>query len=100
MKFYSILKSALKSIMKNKLRSSLTIDGYDLNTSFKKTNTTYFINVDNNVSNININAIAEDDSAKVTVYGNNNIKSGKNKVLISVTSENGNVRFYRVFVNK
>ena len=53
-----------------------------------------------NVSNININAIAEDDSAKVTVYGNNNIKSGKNKVLISVTSENGNVRFYRVFVNK
>ena len=84
----------------NNYLSSLTIDGYDLNTSFKKTNTTYFINVDNNVSNININAIAEDDSAKVTVYGNNNIKSGKNKVLISVTSENGNVRFYRVFVNK
>ena len=84
----------------NNYLSSLTIDGYDLNTSFKKTNTTYFINVDNNVSNININAIAEDDNAKVTVYGNNNIKSGKNKVLISVTSENGNVRFYRVFVNK
>ena len=82
----------------NNYLKSLKIKGIELNTSFNKENTTYFIKV-TNTSNLKITATAEEDSAKVTVVGNDNIKQGTNKILISVTAENGDIRYYRIFVN-
>lgn len=84
----------------NNYLSSLTVDGYDLSTTFTKTNTTYFVNINSDVSSINITAVPEESSAKVTVYGNQNIESSKSKILISVTAENGSVRIYRLYVTK
>ena len=59
---------------------------------------TYFINT-NNTNSFNVIATAEDSTAKVCIVGNDNIQSGNNKILISVTAENGNIRYYRIFVN-
>ena len=74
------------------------IEGIELNTTFNKENGTYFVNT-SNTDNINIVATAEDSSAKVNITGNDNIQNGNNKILISVTAENGDVRYYRIFVN-
>ena len=82
----------------NNYLKNLKIKGIELNTSFNKENTTYFIKV-TNTSNLKITATAEDDSAKVAVVGNDNLKQGTNKILISVTAENGEIRYYRIFVN-
>ena len=82
----------------NNYLKSLKIKGIELNTSFNKENTTYFIKV-TNTSNLKITATAEDSSAKVAVVGNDNLKQGTNKILISVTAENGDIRYYRIFVN-
>ena len=82
----------------NNYLKSLIIKGIELNTSFNKENTTYFIKV-TNTSNLKITATAEDSSAKVAVVGNDNLKQGTNKILISVTAENGDIRYYRIFVN-
>ena len=82
----------------NNYLSKLEIDGIELNTSFNKENGTYFINTDN-TNTINIVAIAEDSTAKINIAGNDTIKNGNNKILISVTAENGDVRYYRIFVN-
>ena len=82
----------------NNYLKKLKVKGLDLNTTFNKENTTYFVNV-NGTSSIKITAIAEDDSAKVTVAGNDSISEGTNKILIIVTAENGDVRYYRIFVN-
>lgn len=82
----------------NNYLAKLEIEGINLNTSFNKENGTYFIDI-NNTSTINITAIAEDSEARVYITGNDNIQNGNNKILISVTAENGEVRYYRVFVN-
>ena len=82
----------------NNYLEKLEVEGKELNTSFNKENDTYFIDI-NNTNTINVTAIAEDSTAKVYITGNDNIESGNNKILISVTAENGDVRYYRIFVN-
>lgn len=82
----------------NNYLKELKVKGIDLNTNFNKENTTYFVNV-TNTSSLNITSTAEDNSAKVVVTGNDNIREGTSKILIAVTAENGNVRYYRIFVN-
>ncbi len=84
----------------NNYLSSLEIDGYDILPDFSKTCQTYFIEVGSDVSSITITATAEDENAKVTLYGNEDLSEGENKVLVSVTAENGTVRFYRIYVTK
>ena len=84
----------------NNYLSTLEIINLNIIPQFSKTNTTYFINVENNVTQININAQAEDESATVNIYGNDNLQEGENKVLISVTAENGEVKTYRIYVTK
>ena len=82
----------------NNYLSNLEVEGVELNTSFNKEKGTYFIKT-NNTNSLNITATAEDSTAKVCITGNENIQSGSNKILISVTAENGNIRYYRIFVN-
>ncbi|MBQ9625399.1 MAG: hypothetical protein IJR47_04745, partial [Clostridia bacterium] len=81
----------------NNYLSTLEIEGISLNTNFNKENTTYFITVQDKES-LSINTVAEDENAKVYITGNSGLAKGDNKVLISVTAENGAVRHYRVFV--
>lgn len=84
----------------NNYLKKLSVNGYTLNRKFCKENTTYFITVDEKTEEIEIKAIAEDDEAIVCIYGNKELKSGTNKILITVTAENGNIRNYRVYVTK
>lgn len=84
----------------NNYLSSLILENYDINPEFSKTNTTYFLTVNNDVENINIEAIAESEEAKINIYGNENLETGKNKILITVTAENGDVKTYRIYVEK
>ncbi len=91
-------KQATYNGSNNNYLSKLEIDGIELNTSFNKENETYFIKTDN-TNTINIVAKAEDSTAKINIAGNDNIQNGNNKILISVTAENGDVRYYRIFVN-
>ncbi|MBO5397971.1 MAG: cadherin-like beta sandwich domain-containing protein [Clostridia bacterium] len=84
----------------NNYLNSLVVDGYDLNKTFSKDNSTYFINVAKDTESIKITATAEETTAKVCIYGNADLSNSSNKILISVTAENGNVRNYRIYVNK
>ncbi len=84
----------------NNYLSELSIEGYSLNKNFSKENSTYFVTVENNVETLKISAVEEDDTADLCIYGNENLKSGTNKILISITAENGNVRNYRIYVTK
>ena len=84
----------------NNYLSSLVVEGYELNKTFNKESATYFVTVDSSVINVSIEATAEDSNATVCVSGADNLKTGTNKVLISVTSESGVVRTYRIYVTK
>lgn len=84
----------------NNYLSELSMDNYELNKDFNKESSTYFVTVDKDVSDIKINVIAEDDSSIVCITGNTNLGSGTNKILITVTAENGSVRNYKIYVTK
>lgn len=84
----------------NNYLNSIIIDGCTLTKEFRKDNSTYFTTVENNVNSLSINANPEDLNAKVSIYGAEELNEGINKVLISVTAENGNVRTYRIYINK
>ena len=82
----------------NNYLSSLSVDGYSLDKDFNKENSTYFVKTNSNVTSLNVEALAEDANAAVYVSGADNLKSGLNKILVSVTSESGQVRTYRIYV--
>ena len=84
----------------NNYLTSLSVDGVEFKSAFKKTTQTYFANVDSNVSNVVVNAVAEDSSAIVTVYGSKNLVDGKNKILITVTADDGSTRTYKIYITK
>lgn len=82
----------------NNYLTSLTIEDAQLTTDFNKEKSTYFATVEN-MEEITVTANVEDSSSKVAITGTN-LKNGENKVLISVTAENGDVRYYRIYVTK
>lgn len=84
---------------RNNYLSNLEISNFTLKNEFKKTTQTYFAEVEN-VDSIDVTATAEDSSANVKIFGNSDLKTGINKVLIQVTAENGDIRNYKIFVNK
>lgn len=84
----------------NNYLATLSADDYKLDPKFHKTNTTYFLTVGAEVEEISVNAKAEDKKAIAIVTGNTDLKPGLNKVLISVTAENNDVRCYRIYVTK
>lgn len=83
----------------NNYLSSLNFEGYELNRKFSKENDTYFLTVNSDISFINLTAEAEDNKATIKVYGNEDLQKN-NKILITVTAENGNTRNYRIYLNK
>lgn len=90
------------SISKNDYRStnnnleSLSIEGYNL--IFDKERLSYTLIVDNAVTSVNINAVAEDDKAKVTGTGTKSLKIYSNVFNIVVTAENTVTKTYSVNV--
>lgn len=71
---------------KNNNLASIKVDGYDL---VKVDNNNYTLKVQNDVSNINVNATAEDAKTKITGTGKHDLKVGENTIEIVLTSESG-----------
>ena len=79
---------------------SIKIDGYKLSSNFSKNKTSYSLKVPYDVKNINITATPQDDSANVTIDGNNNLKVGNNKVTLTVKAQNGKQKKYTINVKR
>lgn len=85
----------------NNYLKTLSITGVEFKNEFKKTTADYFARLDDDdLEKVTVNAVAEDSSAIVTIYGNTNLKDGKNKIIINVTADNGDVRTYRIYLTK
>lgn len=78
----------------NNYLSSLTVEGYTLDSEFKKDKEEYSIVVENDVTKIKINTQLDDSSAKVEGSGEVEVKEGSNKLEIKVTAEDGSTRTY------
>lgn len=76
----------------------LEISGYEID--FERNTYEYKISVDSDVTELDIRAVAEDTGSRVEITGNENFKVGENIVTITVTAENGEIREYKLIVDK
>ena len=84
----------------NKALSSLTINGYTLTPEFSSDITEYTLNVPDDVTSLEIDAVPEDDNAEVEITGNDGLLDGVNTVEIRVIAEDGTARTYTISVTK
>ena len=84
----------------NKALSSLTINGYTLTPEFSSNITEYTLNVPEDVTSLEIDAVPEDDNAEVEITGNDGLLDGVNTVEIRVIAEDGTARTYTISVTK
>ena len=83
----------------NKLEA-LEVVGYKLSPSFSPNVTSYAIeNVPYDVSSLNVKASAVDDDAKINITGKN-LDVGVNTVKVNVTAPNGDVKTYKINVER
>ena len=83
----------------NNYLKKLSVEGYEFTTDFSKENDTYFMKIEEEKKSLTITAIAEEDETQICIYGNEEVKDG-DKILVSITAENGNVRTYRIYITK
>lgn len=84
----------------NKALKSLAVEPAGLDPEFNKDTTNYTLTVEQDVTSLKINAEAEDEKAKVSISGNENLQEGDNTVKIVVTAEDGTARTYTIIVTK
>jgi hypothetical protein len=77
----------------------LMVKGYSFTQTFDKTCDTYFLTAEKGTRKLKVKAKAQDDDATVVISGAKKLKSGRNKILITVTSESGTVRTYRIYAD-
>lgn len=82
------------SYSKDNYLKSLKVDGYDLTPSFNKETLEYSLELENDIREIKVSATPNDSKADVDGTGKHELSEGENKITISVTAENGNVRNY------
>lgn len=78
--------------------ASLQISPGTLEPAFSYSTTSYFVQVEEDVTSMVVSATAEDEKAYVEVWGANLIEPGENTVRITVTAENGAVKVYNIRV--
>lgn len=80
---------------------SLVVENHELIPSFSSSNTSYTMQVTNDITDLNITAEAEDEKATVSIKGEKDLKEGENIVTISVTAEDGTtIKNYEIKVTK
>lgn len=83
----------------NKL-SSLSVKDYNINEKFDENTLDYTLSIPFEVENLDINATAADENAKVEIKGADDLKVGENVITITVTptDEEGEVKIYNITV--
>ena len=78
----------------------IIIKGATLSPSFDPTILEYTTTVGGGVDKLDIKAIPRNDGSTVEIIGNENLKEGKNTVLVKVTDKNGFSKYYTIEVEK
>ncbi len=84
----------------NNLLSALSVSAGGLTPTFQRFTESYDVTVENSVSSINVNATAVDSRATVDGTGDYALDVGNNEIKIKVTAQNGDIRTYRIHVNR
>lgn len=84
----------------NSYLKTLQVNQEGLSPNFNKSKTNYSITIGQNISSLNVTALPEDSTAKVSVTGNTGLKNGDNKIYVTVTAQDGTKKVYTITVTK
>jgi hypothetical protein len=84
----------------NAYLKTLEISPKGLEPDFDRNVYEYSLNVGNDIGNLIITADPEDEKAKVSISGNDFLKEGENKVIVTVLAESGDIIEYTINVNR
>lgn len=84
----------------NELKDITIGGGVTLSPSFDPDILDYTTTVDGDTDKLDITAIPKSDGSTVEIIGNDNLKEGKNTVLIKVTDKEGFTKYYSIEVEK
>ena len=84
----------------NKDLKSLEVEGYELTPEFSADVTQYSLTIDENVDVLKVEAVADDEKAKVEITGNDNLLIGENTIEIKVIAEDETEKTYKINVTK
>ena len=93
-------KQAEYDKLRNRNLKTLTVSGYDINPVFNKNTVEYYLTVSNDVTSLKVTALPENDAVKVTITGDTDLKGIENDILITVKSEKGLTKTYKIHVTK
>lgn len=82
------------------LLKSLQVNQEGLSPNFTPEQFNYSLFVKDSLETLNINAIANDENAEVSITGNENLKMGDNEIIISVKPRLGETKEYKILVTK
>ena len=80
--------------------SSLSVTNCNLSPSFTSSASNYTCNIDSNVTSVEVKANKTSQYSTVKGTGTINLTSNSQKIVVSVTAANGNVRDYNITINK
>lgn len=78
----------------------LVIEGVDISPKFDPDVLEYTAKVDGDTDKLDITAIPKTKGSTIEIIGNENLKEGKNTVLVKVTDKNGFTKYYTIEVEK
>lgn len=91
----------------SEIKPQLSNDNYiknieiiDHEINFNKDINSYSIDVDNNIKSLSLDITLSNEFATYDIIGNDNFIPGKNEIIITVTSQQGETRNYIIEVNK
>ena len=80
--------------------SKLGVEGYSITPSFNKNTTTYSLEVENEVTKINVTGSKNDSKASTKGLGEHTLEEGINKIEVKVTAQNGHSKTYVINVTR
>ena len=78
--------------------SSLTVSTGELSPMFDSSNTEYTLNLEANITTLNIDATLADSKASIEGLGQRSVYPGNNMIELIVTAENGDKKVYKIHV--
>lgn len=94
------IKVIRKEASEDNTLKSLIVEGYEINPKFNKDIYEYTLSVPKEVEEININATATYDLAKILGTGKYSLASGENSFYITVIAENNTEQKYTLTINR
>lgn len=79
---------------------SLGVEGFEISPSFEKNTLEYSLEVENNVTSVNVVATKAESHASVNGAGSVELSEGLNKVTVVVTAQKGNQKKYLINITR